>query len=172
LFRAPSGYQRIHPNDFTARVEQRSPGIAGIDCGVSLQRLIDRWALRFLHRANGADNSRSHGPVQTKRIADRVHVLTYLQVTRFGQDGWSEVLGVDLQQRQIVCLVLQNDLRFVGVLIAGGHLDVLRVLDDMVVGNNAAVFGEHEAGTLTALWHHPVKEVEGQSRRSDIHDGG
>ncbi len=49
------------------------------------------------------------------------------------------------------------------------YLDLLRILDHVVVGDDAAVFGEDEPRTLAALRHHPIKKVEGQCGRSDIH---
>ena len=59
--------------------------------------------------------------------------------------------------------VLQNNLRLIGALIAGRYLDVLRVLDDMIVGDDAAVFGEDEPGTLAVLRYHPIKKSKARA---------
>ncbi len=68
-----------------------------------------------------------------------------------------------------MCLVLQDNLRLIVVLVAGSNLDVLRVLDHMIVSDDAAVFGEHEPGSLAFLRHHPIEKVESQGGRSDVH---
>ncbi len=145
----PVAIKRIHADYLTARIQQRATGVAGIDRRIGLQSVFDGRALRFLHRANGADDSRRHGAVQPEGISDSVDILAHLQVTRFGKHSWGEVLGVDLQQGKIMCLVLQNDLRLIVVLIAERYLDVLRIFDHMVVGEDAAVFAEDEARALS-----------------------
>ena len=149
LFCAAGGDQGIHADDLTARVQQRAAGVAGIDRRIGLQGVFDGRPLRLTHRANGADDSRRHGAVQSKGIADSVDILAHLQVTRFGKHSRGQVGGVDLQQGKVMCLVLQNDLRLILVLVAERYLHLLCIFDHMVVGEDAAVFAEDEARALS-----------------------
>ncbi len=114
-------------------------------------RALDGCALRLAHRADGAEDARRHGAIQSKGIADGVDILPYLQAARFGKHSRGQVVGVDLQQGKVVCLVLQNDLRLVLVFVAESYLDLLGICDHMIVGEDAAVFGEDEPRALALL---------------------
>ncbi len=60
-------------------IQQRSAGVAGVDGGVGLDRLVDEGAVRRLHRADGADNAARHRSGEdAKRIADGKDLLADL----------------------------------------------------------------------------------------------
>ena len=69
-----------------------------------------------------------------------------------------------------MCLVLQNDLRLVLVFVAERYLDLLRILDHVIVGEDPSVFAEDEARTLSRLGHNSIKKIECQGGGSDVYD--
>ena len=66
--------------------------------------------------------------------------------------------------------IFADDLRRVAVLVVGLNLDVTRVGDDMVVGEDVALFVEDEAGTLIGLGDVTVEEIEGYGSCGDVDD--
>ena len=69
-------------------------------------------------------------------------------------------------------LVDSDDCRLVLVFVGERDLNLLRVVDDVIVGENVSLFVENEAGTLALLGYGAIEEVERHCGREDVDDRG
>src|SRR5216683_3538830 len=144
LFHATSENHGVNADHLAARVQQRTAGVAGVDSGVSLDGFIDKSALSP-HRANGTDDATCHGAAETKRIPDGKDLLADNKIFGIADLGLRNRLAGNLYHRQIMRRVHSNDLGFVLLLVAGGHLYLARTFYDVIVGENVAFSVNHKA---------------------------
>ena len=173
LLGAVLGNHRVDADDFALGVEQRAAGVAGVDGGIGLDGVFDgHAAFGAAHGTDGADDAGGHGAAETEGIADGVDLLTDLEIARAGEDGGDEVRRVDLEKGEVVQAIFADDLSLVAMLVVGLDLDVSRVGDDVVVGEDVALLIENEAGALVLLGYEAHEEVEGDGAGGDVDDGG
>ena len=116
--------QRGDADHLAARVQQRAAGVAGIDRGVGLNRVLDGAVAGPANRADRGDDAARHGARQAERIADRIDALADGETRRFGQRRGLQVRRVvDLQQGEVVALVDADDGRLVLVLVGERDLN-------------------------------------------------
>ena len=105
------------------------------------------------------------GAAQAERVADRDHpVPNTLFATVAERDIRQRFIGVDLQQREIGFRVAPNDFRREALTIGQCYLNVMRVIDDVVIGDDVARRIDQEAGAQSMGRLHmrlslPVEEV-------------
>ena len=86
-----------------------------------------------------------HGAVKPERITDGINILPHLQIAGSRKHSRCQVSRRNLQQRHVVRLVLQNDLRLVLMFIAQRHFDLLRIFNHVIVGEDPSVLRKDEA---------------------------
>ena len=150
-------------------VHQRTAGVAGIDGGIGLNGFVDRRAVGLAHRPNRTHDAARHRPRQAKRIADGVNFLPHLQVARIAQHRGNQIGRLDLDHRQIVRRIGAHHRRLVFLAVVHGHFHLPRVGDDVIVGEDVALFVDHKARALALLRHQPVEKVESHRARRDVH---
>ena len=70
-------YRRVDADDFAARIDERTSGIAGVQRSVGLDDVVDKPAgARPEGASEGADNARRHGALKAVRITDGDGELT------------------------------------------------------------------------------------------------
>ena len=74
-----------------------------------------------------------------QRITDCNNAVTDLHVVRITQHNRCETVCADLQHRDIIALVIADQLSFVGFIVICGDFDLVRIFDHMVVGNDISV---------------------------------
>src|SRR5215831_7621732 len=147
--------RRVHADDFAADVQQRSPGVAGVDRRVGLQHLV-RSSVGYLERALGcADHADADRVRQAERVADGHHPVARLHLRRVAEFRLRQRrfrMFHELNQRAVGERVASDDLGGVGVFVIQiqTHLDLDRVFDDVVVGEDEAVLADDEAGACRA----------------------
>jgi hypothetical protein len=136
--------RRVDADDFTREVEQRPARVAGIDRRVGLDEVVVRTLSDVA--AGGAHDPGRDGVIEPERVADRHHPVA-------GQ----ELVGITERERRVLALLLRAHERDVGLRIAADHLrvgmgavdehdlDLLDLIDDVVIGDDQAVFRDHEA---------------------------
>ena len=126
-----------------------------------------------------ADDPRGGRPVEPERVADGHHGVADADAVRVRKRKGSERAGGDvhLEEGEVGGGIRADQLRLVGVLVRERHLDLLRALDDVVVGDDVAGLVDDEAGAeglLRGLLGLEAEErVDGRARRGgggDLHD--
>jgi hypothetical protein len=137
--------QRVDADDLAPHVEQRSSGIARIDRDVGLDEghQVLLWQVTPLR----TDDAGGHRVLEPERLADRDHPFADLQLVRVADRDSRQVLGVDLDQRDVGPLVGADHLGRELALVRQFHLDFVRTVDDVRVGHDIAVGGDDEART-------------------------
>ena len=151
-------------------VHQRAAGVARVDGSIGLNRLVDHRAIRFAHRTNRTHDPSGHGSRKSKGIADRIHLLSHLQIARIPQHRWNQLRRLDLNHRQIVRRVRPHHRRFVFLAIVHGDFHLTGIGDDVVVGQNVPLFVDDESRTLSLLGNQPIEEIKCHGPRSDVYD--
>ena len=153
--------QRGNPDHLTARVQERASGVSWIDCGIGLNGILNRAVAGAANRTDGGDNAARHRARQPERIADRIYPLADGKAVRFSERRGLQVRRVvDLQQREVVSLVDADDRRLVLVFVGERDLNLLRVVDDVVIGQVVSLLVENGAGALPLLGNRAIKKVE------------
>ena len=144
--------RRVDADDLAAKVEQRSAGVAGIDRRVRLKH-VRAALLRNRERPAGrADDADADGMSKVERIADRHDPVARLHLAGVAELGHRQIavgLFDELKQRAVGQRIPANDLGLVIIVlvIEELHFDLRRPLDDVVVGDDEAIFRDDEART-------------------------
>src|SRR5439155_23663493 len=112
--------------------------------------------------------------LETERVADRDHPLPDLQVVRVAEVHRRQIAGtVDLDQRDVGFRVAPDDLRL--ELLAPRQLDdyLVRILDDVVIGEYVAgrIDDEARAEALRLVRHPPLWPEESFERPEELVKG-
>ena len=105
--------------------------------------------------------------VHRLRVADRKHLFAHLDLVGVAEGRRGQVLGVDLDDREVGLTVRADQPPLIGGAVAQLHGDPLRALDHMRVGHDVAVLADddpaaHALGLVVLVVH-----IGG-----DRHDGG
>jgi hypothetical protein len=144
LLRAAGEDHGINANDFSARIQKRAAGVAGIDGRIRLNGFVNETAFPA-DGANGTDDATGHGPAQAKGIADGKNFLSHNQALGVTQDGRRQCASCDLDHRQVILRVCAYDLGAVFLFIAGVDFELPGISDHVIVRQDAAFFIEHKA---------------------------
>jgi hypothetical protein len=124
-----------------------------------------------LHRAiESADHTLGQRAREAKRIANGQYRLAHLQSGGIAERQRRNrlVLGIDLEQCNVVARIGAHQFGGVARAVAERHLDVLRTLDDMVVGQHIAASVDHESRTRSFHRHRIFKKVVLHRLRDDV----
>jgi hypothetical protein len=147
----------------------------GLDGGIGLDHVADGHAAGRLNLASeGGDDAGGQRLVETERIADREHRLADLEVSGIADHDGRQKVGwsVDMEYGKVLFPRETDQLCLPGAAVGEGDLGTVRVLDDVVVGNDVATRVPDKAGARTAgnLHHVEAKEVPPERNRGDIDD--
>ena len=149
--RLPGDDRRVDADYVTAQADQRSAGVSRIDGRIRLQetlKLVPNAAAVL-----GADDSRRHGGLQTKRAADSQHPVAHLHSIRISQPRRRQIFPrIDLQHREVGVFVHAH--YFCGV--ASGftvqlHLNLGGLVYHVVVREDVSALVHDDAGAQAAL---------------------
>ncbi len=137
----------VDADELTAQIHQGTAGVARVDGGVGLDEVL--VAVRIDAGAGqAADDSGCNGVLQTERVADRQHEIADLDLARITEADLHEcAVALHFQYGDIRRLVAADDFRFQVAAILQRDGDLARVLDDVCVGDDVALFGvENDTG--------------------------
>ena len=146
-----AGDLRVDADHLAGRVEERAAGVAVVDRGVGLDRVVDRELVQRLHLAvECADDAARHGLLEAERAADRNDRITDLHARRVPEADRMEDRRrrVDLDHGEVGRRVGADDRSVVGVAVPEPDRDRVRVFDDMIVRDDVPVRIDHEPGAL------------------------
>ena len=132
-FRAADG--GVDTDHLPVEVDQRTAAVARIDGGIGLDEIlvIGQSHLGALFRA---DNALGHGLFQSTGISDGDHGFPHFDRVRIAQFGQGQVLGVDLQHRQVRRRIGADQFCLVFLAILQLDDDPVRIFDNVVVGED------------------------------------
>ena len=162
---------RIDSHHLAVHIEQRPPGISGIDGGIGLNEIFVILNTDIGAAGRGNDPDRQ-GPVEAEGIADGQGPLSNLQGVRIAQDRGGQLpSGVDLEDRHIGAGIDPHHLAVVDPVDGELDLDLLRPLDHMFIGEDIAVLADDEAGAEALLLAAPLRLVPEQVAEKVIEQG-
>ena len=133
-------------DNLTIEVEGWSTGIALVDRGINLNEIIIRAGTEVT--TTGRYDARCNRSAQTERIANRNHPLAdaalFVRKGNIGEFGF----GIDLKHCQIRLGICSDQTRVHFFTIIGDDREFRSTIDDMIVGNDVAIIGYEETGSL------------------------
>jgi len=178
----------IDPDQAAIGIDECAAGVAGIDGGIGLDEVL--VGKPEGGATGGADDAHGDGLADAERIADGEGDVADLNDVAVGEGGGRELVGVNFQDGDVGLVVPSDDPG--GELAAIGEFDLhlIGAFDDVVVGQDVAVFGYDHPGADSALFGGGVppgigdseEEAEGilgslhggraTGRSEDLDDGG
>ena len=161
----------VDPDHLATTVQKRTAGISAVNRCICLNRFVDERILAGLHRApQRTHHSRRECALKSEGVSDRQHALADQQIARIAQRQRRELFAfrIDLNQRNVVTRVRADVFCLVTRLVAQHHLDRLRSLDHVVIGQDVAVRVDHEPGARAFHRHGIKKEIVLHCARHDI----
>ena len=145
----------VDADQLAVRVDQCTPGIARIDRGIRLDEILKGCEAK-LASPGGAHDALCHGLAQPVRIADRKHDISDPQ--RVGaSDGHHRYLAdVHIENGNIRIRVLSDNLGVGNPAIAKLHFDRVSAGNHVLIGDDAALIIDDDAGAQAALDALPV----------------
>ena len=129
-------FDGVDADDLTVAVDERPAGIAGVQGGVGLNQ--GHGAAVDLHiPVDGGDDAVGIGAPEfhPQRIADGHHRIAYPQGFGIAELGGGQVLGINVQHRQIGHRVIAYGLGGESPVIGKEHRNFLGTADDVVIGD-------------------------------------
>ncbi len=128
----------LMPDELALEVHERAARVAGIDRRVRLNEVLVRVAIDPA-AAERAHDSRGDGVREAERIADRDDVVADAQLARIAERHLDQRFVLHLQHREVGAFVRADDLRAQAAVVRERDRDLVRVLDDVVVGEDEAL---------------------------------
>ena len=143
--------RRVNPDHLAGQINQRPARVSRIDGCVGLQESLE--LVPDSAAILGADDSRGHRGLQTKRAADCEHPVAHLHAVGVSKLRRRQFLvRFNLDYRQVRIFIDAHDLRrIVRRVPVQLHLDFRRLLYHMVVGQDVPALVHDYTGTKTAL---------------------
>ncbi len=142
----------VDADQAAGKIDQRAAGIAGIDRGVGLDEelVVGDPDLGAGHRRHDAVGD---GLADAERIADGEHHVADLQRVGIAEIGRGEALAavLDAQHGEIGARILEDEIGVEFALVGESDLDLVRILDDVIVGDDEAGGVDDDAGAQRAL---------------------
>ncbi len=182
---ADPGYRGVDADDPAGRIRQRPAGVAGVQCGVGLDHVLDHppgaAAAGGQRPAERADHAGGHRPGQAQRAADRDHQLTNNEPVGVTQGGsrWRSAPGPD--HREIRQRIDANHVERLLRAVREPDGPARRTADHVRVREQEAIVGEHHAGPAALAYragpadrgpHPDARHVPGHLRGDGADDAG
>src|ERR1019366_484773 len=143
----------VDPDQLPARIHQRAARVALVDGRVGLQEVLEAAIAQTRGAALGADDARGYGFADAQRIANRQANVTHAHLIGVAGLQNRQVAGANLQPRQIAGRVRPPPLRGIRTARADEiHLDLVRAIDDVMVGEDVPV-GAHDHARAQRFLH-------------------
>ena len=134
----------INADDFTFHIQERSAGVAGIDGGIGLDKIVIRSGPD--DPAFGTDDAGGDGAIQAEGIADGHDPVPDFQIIGISQGGSRKgFLGVNLDHRDIRLRIGTDNAAFIFFLVRQSNNDFLGAVHDMIVGEDIAVLTDNDS---------------------------
>ncbi len=95
--------------------------------------------------SHGRDDAAGDGAAEAEGVADSDHVLADAHAVAVAEPELRQIIGIDLEQREVGLLVCPDHFGIELAVIGEAHLHRLGVLDHVIVGHDVAVRVHDEA---------------------------
>ena len=146
----------VDAHQLAAGVNQRTAGVAWIDCRVGLdERLNLHLRVKDIDvtRLGGHDTCRDSRS-EVERIADGEHPFADAQFIGVAHQDDRQPCLFDFQERDIGVRVSADQRSRVLAFVVEDHLNLVCTVDDMIVGDNITIFGDDDTRTGSLLRRH------------------
>src|SRR6267378_1631848 len=150
--------REVHAHYLAGRVQQGASAIAWVDLGVGLNGIEDVFDLpgaRVRHRYRAVqrtDDTFGHTVLLAKRAPDGDRELSHLERARVGPVEGGQVLRIDLEDRHVIFRTGPDNTGVVLLrLVAQDDLQLARIFDHMVVGDDVTIRSDDEPGPDAVL---------------------
>jgi hypothetical protein len=140
----------VDPDQFTAQVDQRSAGVAGVDRSIGLDEILITLNAQA-RAAQGADDPGGHGLPEAERIADGDHEVADTQAVGIGQRQSGQVAAGHLDYRHVAFRIGTDHLGFEPATVVEGDHDGVSAVDDVVIGDDETPTRVHYHSGADAL---------------------
>ena len=151
----------IDANQSAIQIDQGSATVTWIDSCIGLDEVFDSILLfeNINIAAFRTDDSCGYSWGQTKRITNRHDPFSDFHLIRIDERNDHQILGFNANQSQIRRRVGADYGRLEGAIVMQGHLDIVCLCDDMIVGNNVAFVVYHNPRTRADSRRRPLRVV-------------
>ena len=146
----------VDTHQLAARVHQRTAGVTGIDGCVGLdERLNLHLGIEDIDVTRlGGHDTRCDGRSEVERIADRQHPFADTQVVGVAHEDHRQICLFDFQERDVRVRVCTYQRSRVFAFVVEDNLDLVRAVNDVVVGDDITVLGDDHTRTGRLLRRH------------------
>ena len=137
---------RVDTHHLTPRIEQRATRVAGVHRHVGLDE--GHGAVVGQRTALGTDDASGHGVLEAEGRANGQHPFTHAQVTHLADGDHGQVLGLDLEHRNVSLGVGPQHLGLQFAAVGEFDGDLLGPLHHVGVGQDDAVGADDETRAL------------------------
>ena len=123
------------------------PGLIGASVWMKLSIILDAHAATVRR----ADNPVGHGLAYPEGMADGQHQIAHLHVPAFSQRDGGQVVGVNLDDRDVTLGIKSNNLGVELAPVLQRHLDLRWPTYKMAVGQDISVLSHNHPGPKPAL---------------------
>ena len=142
----------VDAHQATVHVDQCATGIARIDCRVRLNKEAEIGNADTI-AGNSRDNAAGYGLADSKRIADGKREITNLDGIGVAKlDDRERAFPINFQNSEIETLILEQNPALKLAAVGKGYTDIIRPLDNVIVGNDDAVALHHHTGAQRRLF--------------------
>ncbi len=140
----------VDAHQIAAGIDQGAPRVALVDGGVGLQQILPAVAVRAhageADAAGGADDALGDGLADVVGVADGEHHVAHIgQALRILRDH-RQIVRLDVEHRQIGQLIGADQLGAEYPPILQRNDDLVRIGDDVIVGQHVATLAHDDAG--------------------------
>ena len=152
----------LMPTSVPSRSTSAPPELPGLIAASVWMK--ERKSLMPIGARQAGDDAAGDGLADAERIADRQHEIADLELIAVAdlQHRQALAMGVELEHGEIGALVGEQEVRLEFASIGEHHGDLLRIADDVVVGDDEAGGIEDDAGAqrlLDALARHAERRL-------------
>jgi hypothetical protein len=138
---------RVDADDLAARVDKRSPGIAGIERGVGLDHVVDEPPGGAAQRAaEPAHDPRGRRLLEAHGGADRNGNLSQPHGAAVGEDKVRDLVGAHAKNRKIAVRVVAHQVRGETPAVGQEHARRASAMHDVAVGQQVPIGRYEESG--------------------------
>src|SRR5579859_74027 len=140
----PSQNRGVDSDQLTSRIDQRATGVARVDRGVGLNEVFIIFDVQ-VPTSLGTHDPHGRGLPDTKRVADCKYVVAHLKLVGIAERKSGQSGRRDFHYRDICFWIAAHNFAFELTLVGKRYLDVSRLVDHMIVGEDVTVSSDDDA---------------------------
>jgi len=137
----------VDPDDFAIQIDQRAAAVARKYFGIGLDKIL--VGIMLEDAPLGANVAHRDRVVEFKGGADGKHEFAHPRGVGIAESGGRQSAGLDLHQRNVGLGIQALDLALESAAILQTDDDLVRIFNDVVIGQDVTVGRNDDAGAFT-----------------------